>query len=139
MSRLTGTVKFFNQHKGFGFIQDQNTDYFVHITDVDGEMLLDNEEVTFKPVQGHKGMQAIEVERVAPPALEGELGHVKFYDDAKGYGFISREGKADVFAHFSDIENNAEMRGLEIGEEVSFVVREGREGRDRAYKINRKS
>lgn len=131
-----GVVKFFNYLKGYGFIQEEGKDYFVHVTDIqNGDILLEEEEVEFKAVQGSKGWQAIEVVRVVPPELLEEAGKVKFYNEEKGYGFVEREGKADVFIHFTDIVD--EQRGLSLAEglDVSFLVRRGRDGRDRAYKI----
>lgn len=135
MDTLTGIVKFFNNQRGFGFIEVENQDYFVHVTDVDGDMLLGGEDVSFKPVQGHKGLQAIEVQRTNPPEMEEELGELKFYNPERGFGFIGREAKADVFAHFSDFEGLESADDVETGVQVSFVVRSGRDGRDRAYKI----
>lgn len=132
---LRGKVKFFNFKKGYGFVCHDNVDYFVHVTDLqNGDILLENEEVVFKPVEGHKGHQAIEVQRVTPPELDDEIGTVKFYDVERGYGFVSRSGKADVFVHFTDLQ---EDKPLEVGTEVRFQVRSGRDGRDRAYKIVR--
>ncbi len=135
LERLEGTVKFFNQKRGFGFIDVDGEDYFVHITDVEGEILLGDEPVSFKPVQGHKGLQAIEVQRLDPPSMEEEAGHIKFYNDDRGFGFIGREGKADVFAHFTDFQGVEDAEAIETGVNVRFKVREGREGRDRAYEI----
>lgn len=131
-----GTVKFFNYMKGYGFVQHEDEDYFVHVTDIqNGDLLLEEEEVEFKAVRGSKGWQAIDVVRVIPPELSEETGSVKFYNEDRGYGFVSREGKADVFVHFTDIVDEQRDRGLEEGMEVSFLVRRGRDGRDRAYKI----
>jgi len=133
---LDGRVKFFNFSKGYGFIEHNQKDYFVHVTDlVDGDLLLEGEEVVFKGVEGHKVHQAIEVSRKSPPALDDEMGTVKFFHEDKGYGFIERSGKADVFAHFTDIVT-PEHEHLRKGQQVRFQVRSGRDGRDRAYKIS---
>lgn len=134
--RVRGNVKFFNHLRGFGFVTAEGQDYFVHISDVtNGDMLLGGEDVSFKAVEGHKGLQAIEVERDNPPPMEEERGEVKFYNSQKGFGFIGRPGKADVFAHITDFENIEESDEIQQGMRVSFVVREGRDGRDRAYQI----
>lgn len=132
-----GKVKFFNFAKGYGFIEHGEEDYFVHVTDIqNGDILLEEETVRFKPVQGHKGWQAIEVQREEAPDMEQEIGTVKFYNEDRGYGFVEREGKADVFAHFTDIVSSERDQGLTEGQEVQFFVRRGRDGRDRAYKIS---
>ncbi|MDD3688165.1 MAG: cold shock domain-containing protein [Bacteroidales bacterium] len=58
----TGTVKFFNQTKGFGFIKDNATgqEYFVHVTGL-VDKVKDNDEVTFDLQEGRKGLNAVNV------------------------------------------------------------------------------
>jgi CspA family cold shock protein len=60
-------------------------------------------------------------------------GTVKFFNAQKGYGFISREGGADVFVHFSNIEGSG-YRSLEEGQAVEFEIGQGRKG-DEALKV----
>lgn len=54
-------------------------------------------------------------------------GVVKFFDAQKGYGFISREGGADVFVHYSNIAGSG-YRSLEQGQQVEFEIGPGRKG-----------
>ncbi|MBZ5534015.1 MAG: cold-shock protein [Acidobacteriia bacterium] len=56
-----------------------------------------------------------------------EQGIVKWFNEAKGYGFISRQSGADVFVHFSAIEANG-FRNLQEGQTVEFVVTKGPKG-----------
>ena len=58
-----GTVKFFNDLKGFGFIKDENSDkeYFVHVSGLVSE-IRENDEVTFDLEEGRKGLNAVNVE-----------------------------------------------------------------------------
>lgn len=56
-----------------------------------------------------------------------ETGTVKWFNAAKGFGFISRENGEDVFVHFSAIEANG-YRTLDEGARVSFVVKNGPKG-----------
>lgn len=56
-----------------------------------------------------------------------EFGTVKWFNAAKGFGFISRENGEDVFVHFSAIESTG-YRSLEEGARVSFVVKTGQKG-----------
>jgi len=60
-----GTVKFFNDTKGFGFIKDENSnqEYFVHVSGLVHE-IQQNDEVTFDLQDGKKGLNAINVKRV---------------------------------------------------------------------------
>ena len=60
-------------------------------------------------------------------------GTVKFFNAQKGYGFISREGGADVFVHFSNIEGTG-YKSLDEGDEVEFEVGQGKKG-DEALKV----
>ena len=64
--RQSGTVKWFNDAKGFGFItQEQGEDLFVHFRSIQGsgfKSLQEGQKVSFKVVQGQKGLQADEVQ-----------------------------------------------------------------------------
>ena len=54
-------------------------------------------------------------------------GVVKFFNDQKGYGFITRDDGDDLFVHFSNIEGKG-FKKLEEGQNVEFEVAEGRKG-----------
>src|SRR4051794_33205183 len=56
-----------------------------------------------------------------------EIGTVKWFNDAKGFGFISRENGPDVFVHFRAIQGNG-FRTLAEGQRVSFDVTQGQKG-----------
>jgi len=56
-----------------------------------------------------------------------EQGTVKWFNDAKGYGFISRQNGEDVFVHFSAIQSEG-FRSLQEGAAVSFDVVKGPKG-----------
>lgn len=57
-----GTVKFFNESKGYGFIKDQESDneYFVHVSGLI-DKIKENDQVTFELAEGKKGMNAVNV------------------------------------------------------------------------------
>ncbi|MGV3591066.1 MAG: cold-shock protein [Gammaproteobacteria bacterium] len=54
-------------------------------------------------------------------------GTVKWFDEAKGFGFIARDGGSDVFAHFKQIKGDG-FRTLTEGQRVSFTVTQGQKG-----------
>ena len=56
-----------------------------------------------------------------------EKGTVKWFNAAKGYGFIQRPSGDDVFVHFSAIQSNG-YRTLDEGAEVEFEVKQGPKG-----------
>ena len=60
-----GTVKFFNELKGFGFIKDENSgkEYFVHSSGLN-DTITENDEVTFELEMGKKGLNAVNVRLV---------------------------------------------------------------------------
>ena len=60
-------------------------------------------------------------------------GTVKFFNNEKGYGFISRDDGEDVFVHFSNIDGSG-FRTLEDGQKVEFEGGPGRKG-DEALQV----
>jgi cold shock protein len=56
-----------------------------------------------------------------------ETGTVKWFNAAKGYGFLARESGEDVFVHFSGIESSG-YKTLDEGSKVTFVVKSGPKG-----------
>ncbi len=59
-----GTVKFFNESKGFGFIKEEETnkEYFVHVTGLIDE-IKEDDSVTFDLQEGRKGLNAVNVKQ----------------------------------------------------------------------------
>lgn len=58
---------------------------------------------------------------------ERQVGTVKWFNDAKGFGFISRENGPDVFVHFRAISGSG-FRTLTEGQRVTFEVTQGPKG-----------
>jgi len=56
-----------------------------------------------------------------------ETGTVKWFNDAKGFGFISRENGEDVFVHFRAIQVQG-FKSLKEGQKVSFTAVQGQKG-----------
>lgn len=61
---MTGTVKFFNESKGYGFITNDETgkDIFVHVTALNGLDLKEGNKVEYQEEEGRKGMVAAQVQ-----------------------------------------------------------------------------
>ena len=56
-----------------------------------------------------------------------EKGTVKWFNDAKGFGFITRENGPDVFVHHTAIQSEG-FRSLSEGDQVEFEVTQGQKG-----------
>jgi CspA family cold shock protein len=62
---VTGTVKFFNRIKRFGFIsQDEGEDVFVHESGIVSGPISDNDQVEFDVEEGDKGLKAVNVKKI---------------------------------------------------------------------------
>ncbi len=61
-------------------------------------------------------------------------GIVKWFNDQRGYGFISAEGSSEVFVHHSAIEGRG-FRTLHEGEQVEFELRSSERGAEAAHVI----
>ena len=62
-----GTVKFFNDQRGFGFITgDDSKEYFVHSSGIkEGDSLDEEDKVSFELIEGEKGPNAVQVEKLS--------------------------------------------------------------------------
>lgn len=58
---------------------------------------------------------------------DSKTGHVKWFNEAKGFGFIAQDGGDDVFVHYSAI-NSSGFRTLTEGQQVQFTVTQGPKG-----------
>ncbi len=59
--------------------------------------------------------------------VEKETGTVKWFNDNKGYGFISRDSGDDIFVHYSAINSDG-FRSLAEGDRVEFTITQGQKG-----------
>ena len=62
-------------------------------------------------------------------AISGrEVGVVKWFDEASGHGYIARNGKEDLYVHYSAILCDESDCGISQGESVTFTVTQGKHG-----------
>ena len=59
--------------------------------------------------------------------MGNNIGKVKWFNDAKGYGFIEQESGQDVFVHFSSIQGEG-FKSLAEGQKVEFDIIQGEKG-----------
>ena len=153
---VRATVKWYNPDKGFGFVElaDGSGDAFLHVSVVERSGQGDvppGATLEVRAGPGPKGQQVTEIisvdtstasqerprharpERSSyPPAADRvtveEVGTVKWFNAAKGFGFIALDrGGKDVFVHASALER-AGVMGLSDGQRVSVDVADGHKG-----------
>lgn len=154
-ARVTGTVKWFDPSKGFGFVvSDQGgPDILLHanvLRNFGQSSVADAAGIEVIVQETARGMQAVEVLHIEPPAqfeaehsmpaggeisepvdlsLPLEPARVKWFDKAKGFGFANIFGRGeDVFLHI-EILRRSGLADLQPGEAVSLRVVEGKRGR----------
>lgn len=67
-----------------------------------------------------------------------QTGTVKWFNNAKGYGFLGQQNGPDVFVHFSAIQTDG-YKSLQEGDSVEFDITQGQTGRPQAENVRRVS
>jgi cold shock protein len=136
-----GTVAWYDEDKGFGFIDPDSGagDVFVHARALAEGLtwLAEGDRVAYEVVSGDKGPQARDVHLVREPRsapqrsaptgpVRGGEGVVARYDDERGFGFITPDaGGDDLFAHVSVVLGS---EPLQKGDRVRYAVRQSDRG-----------
>lgn len=153
--RVTAELKWFNNPKGFGFVVPENEkiDAFIHITTLqraDIQNLNDGARLRCEIQRGPKGAlvtnvielvdageksdeskTTVETQNNEAPQESYELsGHVKWYKQEKGFGFIvPDDGLKDIFIHKTCLERHG-IDELKTGQRVNMVVKDVEKGRE---------
>lgn len=153
-ARVTGTVKWFDPSKGFGFVvSDQGgPDILLHanvLRNFGQSSVADAAGIIVIVQETARGIQAVEVLSIEPPEAEDEMAplaggeiaepvdlslplepaRVKWFDKAKGFGFANVFGRdEDVFLHIEVLRRSG-LADLQPGEAVSLRVVDGQRGR----------
>ena len=102
---LNGSIKSFNLHKGWGFVDYNGEDIFLHKKNLNGFCPSKGDLVRFTKGQTAKGPVAENVKVVSPFEETSYYGSIKSYNFWKGYGFISSKAfpDKDVFVFWSEL------------------------------------
>eukprot|EP00442_Polarella_glacialis_P039414 CAMPEP_0115085264 /NCGR_PEP_ID=MMETSP0227-20121206/21823_1 /TAXON_ID=89957 /ORGANISM="Polarella glacialis, Strain CCMP 1383" /LENGTH=178 /DNA_ID=CAMNT_0002474371 /DNA_START=63 /DNA_END=596 /DNA_ORIENTATION=+ len=101
MASFVGTVRSFNPHKGWGFIEcpEAGSDVFLLKNDLSGFGVSKGDQVSFSVTQGEKGARAanVKVLTVGADGSQSFFGELKSFNPSKGFGFIGGPASESVF------------------------------------------
>eukprot|EP00931_Biecheleriopsis_adriatica_P067166 TRINITY_DN41353_c0_g1_i1.p1 TRINITY_DN41353_c0_g1~~TRINITY_DN41353_c0_g1_i1.p1 ORF type:complete len:172 (-),score=63.28 TRINITY_DN41353_c0_g1_i1:59-574(-) len=109
---LKGSLKSFNQNRGFGFITaSDGKEYFFHRSDIVGKPPKEGDSLSFDIAASQKHPDKMEAKSVTGGTAGGNTqGTVKWFNEMKGYGFIEKDDKA-YFVHASDVVGGTPVEG----------------------------
>eukprot|EP00933_Yihiella_yeosuensis_P059820 TRINITY_DN6151_c0_g2_i1.p1 TRINITY_DN6151_c0_g2~~TRINITY_DN6151_c0_g2_i1.p1 ORF type:complete len:197 (-),score=66.81 TRINITY_DN6151_c0_g2_i1:235-777(-) len=101
---LTGTVKSFNPHKGWGFVECNGQDIFLNKKELNGVCVNKGDQVQFTIQQTEKGSAAAGVTALKAPEEMTYFGEIKRFNPNSGYGFITSVAfTEDIFVLRSEL------------------------------------
>jgi CspA family cold shock protein len=132
--RVTGRVKWFNQFKGYGFVEAENIpeDVFLHFSVIDksGIKQLSNDDIVVCDVKkSNRGFQvSCVLEIVSHNKYEVDGGKImvvtatmRWFNPAKGFGFARMDSGEDVFIH-SNLLKKHKIENIEHGQTITMMV-----------------
>lgn len=150
---VTGTVKWFDPVKGFGFVvsDDGGSDILLHVNvlrNFGQSSVADGAPITLVAQKTERGVQAVSIVSITPPeGLVASLpdivemdreeiarapilpARIKWFDKGKGFGFANVFGRSeDVFVHI-DVLRQSGLSDLSPGEAIALRVIDGKRGR----------
>ncbi len=133
-TEMTGTVKWFNQYKGYGFVEIKGIpeDVFLHFSVVDGaniKELVKNDVIVCSVQKSDKGYQIIKIKKLLShnkyplnAVTKKVSAVVKWFNPSKGFGFAQLRSGDDVFIH-ACLLKKLNLKELEPNKKVKLMVR----------------
>lgn len=147
---VSGTVKWFDPKKGFGFVvvEASGPDILLHanvLRNFGQSSVADGAQIEIKIQETERGVQAVEVVSITPPDFQAEAdgplgapqsfedvpmvpGRVKWFDKVKGFGFLNVFGSdEDIFVHM-DVLRRCGFSDLQAGEAIAVRIGDSERG-----------
>ena len=132
-TEMTGTVRWFNQYKGYGFVDIKGIpeDVFVHFSVVNQAGIRDlskNDVIVCSVQKSDRGYQIMEIKKLLPPSkypmnkdVKKVTAVMKWFNPAKGFGFAQLRSGEDVFIHIGLLKK-LNLRNIEPNKKIKLLI-----------------